>query len=81
MMPRGGYIPPWRTKLSSCSAIVQIKGYHVCAIVWYFVHAVPLMCFVTRVAVKDVTASENDAIPMAALSQSKRSEWLPQVSR
>ena len=28
------------TKLSSYSAIVQIKCYRVCAIVWYFVHVV-----------------------------------------
>ena len=68
MMPRGGCIPPWRTKLSSYSAIVQIKGYRVCAIVWCFIHTVSVMCFGARVAVMDVTASEDDAITMAVLS-------------
>ena len=74
-----GYIPPWLSGLSSCSSILMIKGSRVYAIVWYFVHAVPLMCFGTRVAVKDVTAAEDNVIPMAALShlgggQSERSE-------
>ena len=63
----GGYIPPWRTKLSSCSAIVEIKGYRVYAIIWCFVHSVPVMCFSALVAVMDVTASEDDTIPMTAL--------------
>ena len=39
----GGYILPWLSGLSSCSSIVVIKGSRVYAIVWYFVHAVPLM--------------------------------------
>ena len=44
-----------------------------------------MMCFGAWVAVMDVTASEDDVIPMGALShlgggQSERSEWLPQVS-
>ena len=64
----GGCIPPWRPELSSCSAIVEIKGYRVYAIVWYFVNSVPLMCFGALVAMMDVTASEDDAIPMTALS-------------
>ena len=42
--------------------------------------------FGARVAVMDITVSEDDAIPMAVLShlgggQSERSEWLPQVSQ
>ena len=65
----GGYIPPWWTELSSCSAIVEIKGYRVCAIVWYFVHAVPLACFGARVAKMDVAASEDDVIPTTVLSR------------
>ena len=78
----GGYMPPWRTDLSSCSAIVEIDGYRAYAIVWYFV----VMCFGTLVAVMDVTASEVDTIPITALShlgggQSECSEWLQQVSR
>ena len=81
--PRG-YIPPRLSGLLSCSSIVVIKGSRVYAIVWYFVHAVPLMCFGTLVAVMDVTAAEDNVIPMAALShlggsQSERSEWLQQV--
>ena len=81
----GGYIPPWRTELSSCSAIVEIKVYSVYAIVWYFIHAVPLMCFSALVAVMDVTTSEDEAILMTTQShpgggQSERTEWLQQVS-
>ena len=45
----------------------MIKGSRVYAIVWYFVHAVPLMCFGTLAAVMDVTAAEQNIIPMAAL--------------
>ena len=77
----GGYIPPWLSRLSSCSAIVVIKDDRVYEIVWYFVHAVPLMCFSTLVAVMGVTAAEDYTIPMVALShlwagQSEHSEWL-----
>ena len=80
----GGYIPPWLSGLSSCSSIVVIKGSGVYAIVWCLARAVPLMCFGTLVAVMDVTAVEDNMIPMAALShlgggQSERSEWLQQV--
>ena len=83
----GGYIPPWLSGLSSCSSIVVIKGCRVYVIVWYFVYVVYLMCFSTLVAVMDVTAAEDNVIPMAALShlggggQSEPSEWLQQVSQ
>ena len=82
----GGYIPPRLSGLSSCSSIVVIKGSRVYVIVWYFVHAVPLMCFGTLAAVMDVTATEDTGIPVAALShlgggQSECSEWLQQVSQ
>ena len=59
---------PRLSGLSSCSSIVVIKGSRVYAIVWYFVHAVSLMCFGTLVAVMDVTTAEDNVIPMTALS-------------
>ena len=82
----GRYILPWRTDLSSFAAIVEIKGYRVYAIVWCFIHAVPLLCFSVLVAVMDVTVSVDDVIPTTALSHmggslSERSEWLLQVSQ
>ena len=47
----------------------MIKGSSVYAIVWCLVRAAPLMCFGTPlVAVMDVTAAEDNVIPMAVLS-------------
>ena len=53
----------------------MIKGSRVYAIVWCLVRAVPLMCFGTLVAAMDVTAAEDNVIPMAPGGfQSERSK-------
>ena len=83
----GSYIPPWLSGLSSCLCIVVIKGSRVYAIVWCLLRAVPSVRFGTLVAMMDVTAAENNMIPMTTLShlggggQLERSGWLPKVSQ
>ena len=81
-----GYQPTWVSGISSCLYIVVIKGYRVYAIVWCLLCAVPLVHFVTLMAMMDVPAAEGFVIPITTLShlkddQSERTEWLPKVSQ
>ena len=81
----GGYIPPRLSGLSSCSSTVVIKGSRgLCYCLVFRSRCSSDVLRYTIVAVMDVTATEVNVIPMAALShlwggQSERSKWLQQV--